>query len=67
MAQESRLNGRRILIVDDEPDILDSLEVFLPMCNVVKATSFEQAKCFLEEEFFDIAILDIMGLMGMHC
>ena len=64
MAQESRLNGKRILIVDDESDVLDTLESLLPMCNVVKALSFEQAKRLLEEEVFDIVILDIMGVDG---
>ncbi|MBW2030303.1 MAG: response regulator [Deltaproteobacteria bacterium] len=58
------LNDKRILIVDDEPDVLDTLEGLLPMCEVVKADSFERAKELLEDEYFDIAILDIMGVEG---
>jgi pyruvate,water dikinase len=58
------LHGKRILIVDDEPDILDVLEELLPMCDVVKATTFNQAEGLLETEVFDIAILDIMGVDG---
>ena len=41
------LVGKKILIVDDEPDILDSLSEFLDMCTVDKATDFESAKHLL--------------------
>lgn len=58
------LDGKRILIVDDERDILDTLEDLLSMCDVVKASAFDQAKRLLETEHFDIAILDIMGVNG---
>jgi len=58
------LNNKRILIVDDEPDVLDTLESLLPMCEVVKATSFDTAKDLLEREYFDMAVLDIMGVDG---
>ena len=58
------LDGKRVLIVDDEPDVLDALEDLLPMCHVVKATSFEEARRLLGDEAFDIAILDIMGVDG---
>jgi len=64
MAINGLLNNKKILIVDDEPDILDALEDLLPMCRVVKATRFEDAKRFLETEPFDLAILDIMGVNG---
>jgi len=58
------LNYKRVLIVDDEPDILESLEEIISMCDVVKAKTYEEAKYFLENEYFDIAILDIMGVNG---
>jgi DNA-binding NtrC family response regulator len=58
------LNHKRILIVDDEPDVLESLEELLPMCDVVKATNFEEAKDLLETQYFDMTILDIMGVDG---
>ena len=58
------VDHKRILIVDDEPDILESLEELLPMCDVVKATNFEEARDLLETQYFDIAILDIMGVDG---
>ncbi len=61
---KSPLDGKRVLAVDDEPDILETLEDLLPMCELVKASSFEQAKRLLETREFDIAILDIMGVGG---
>jgi DNA-binding NtrC family response regulator len=62
--EASRLEGKRVLIVDDEPDILETLEALLPMCHVAKASTFQDAQKLLETEYFDIAILDIMGVDG---
>ena len=44
MAETSLLDYKRVLIVDDEVDVLDTLEELLPMCDVVKAASFEEGK-----------------------
>jgi len=62
--EAQRLEGKRILIVDDEPDVLDTLAELLPMCRVTKASQYEQAREYLETRPFDIAILDIMGVNG---
>ena len=64
MSDTNLLDGKKILIVDDEPDVLEVLEEILPMCEVVKASSFDEAKKFLESDDFDMAILDIMGVDG---
>jgi DNA-binding NtrC family response regulator len=64
MVSRSLLDGKRILIVDDEPDVLETLEDLLSMCDTVKATSFNETKDLLERQYFDIAILDIMGVDG---
>jgi pyruvate,water dikinase len=58
------LHGKRILIVDDEEDILDTLEELLDMCKVVKASTFEEAREQMTPGRFDIVILDIMGVDG---
>jgi DNA-binding NtrC family response regulator len=63
-AKEDILKGKKVLIVDDEPDVLDTLEEMLDMCEVVKAASFEEAKRCLEKQRFDLAVLDIMGVRG---
>jgi DNA-binding NtrC family response regulator len=64
MSESSLLDGKKILAVDDEPDILEALEEILSMCEVVKASTFEEAKDLLESRDFDMAILDIMGVDG---
>ncbi|MFZ7111861.1 MAG: response regulator [Desulfatiglandales bacterium] len=64
MEERSLLNGKKILAVDDEPDILEFLEEHLNMCQIVKAASFTDAKNLLESQDFDAAILDIMGVNG---
>jgi len=58
------LKYKRVLIVDDEADVLETMEALLPMCDVVKAGTFKKAKEILEAEHVDIAILDIMGVDG---
>jgi DNA-binding NtrC family response regulator len=58
------LEGKTVLIVDDERDVLETLEDLLSMCEVVKASTFEEAKLALETQAFDIAVLDIMGVDG---
>jgi len=64
MSRESMLEGKRVLIVDDELDVLEILEELLKMCHVVKASDFAKAKELLDAQEFDIAILDIMGVDG---
>ncbi len=58
------LDGKKVLIVDDEPDVLETLEDLLSMCDVKTATIFDEAKELLENKYFDLAILDIMGVNG---
>ena len=66
MATNNLLKGKSVLIVDDEPDILDTLEDLLDTCLVVKASSYEEAKKHLETQTFDLAIFDIMGVDGFR-
>ena len=64
MTDVSLLKGKKILVVDDEPDILAVLEELLDMCEIVTAATFEEAKTLLESQKFDVAVLDIMGVDG---
>jgi len=62
----SLLKGKKVLLVDDESDVLETLEDLLSMCHVVKTSTFDEAKKCLENEVFDLAILDIMGVDGYN-
>ena len=64
MSDTDSLKGKKILIVDDEPDVLAVLEDLLEMCDLSKASTFDKAKELLESQSFDIAVLDIMGVDG---
>jgi DNA-binding response OmpR family regulator len=64
LEERNRLEGKRILIVDDEPDILVTLEGLLEECDIDTATDFRTAKALLDKAHFDAAILDIMGVRG---
>jgi CheY-like chemotaxis protein len=65
---QSVLDDKRILAVDDEPDVLDVLraEILLeaPECLFETATTFEQAIELLSSWSYDLLILDIMGVRG---
>jgi CheY-like chemotaxis protein len=65
---ESILNGKTILAVDDEPDVLSVLEEEIlgnaPKCKFEKATTYEEATKKLESQTYDVVILDIMGVRG---
>ncbi len=58
------LKGRTILVVDDEPDILETVEEILDMCVVHKAADQDTALEYIRKNRYDIAILDIMGVGG---
>lgn len=58
------LEDKRVLVVDDEPDILETLSELLYMCRVDTAGSFETAVENLKTHAYDAAILDIMGVRG---
>ena len=64
MEMEEQLKGKKILIVDDEPDVLEVLKEQLEMCIIDTAPNFETAKKFLDKNTYDVAILDIMGVRG---
>ena len=66
MNSKNILKGKRILIVDDEPDVLESLIELLDMCKIDTASSFEDGKRLMEDQSYALAILDIMGVRGFE-
>jgi DNA-binding response OmpR family regulator len=66
MTDESILRGKRILAVDDEPDVLELIKENLEDSKVVTAADFTRAKQLIETETFDLVILDIMGVNGFE-
>jgi CheY-like chemotaxis protein len=68
--KESILNGKRILAIDDEPDILAVLEEEIlevcPDCRVDKAFTYHTAEEMFRSQDYDVVILDIMGVRGFE-
>jgi hypothetical protein len=64
----SILDGKRILAVEDEPDVLTILEEEIlqacPNCKIDKATTYQEAVEMLGALTYDLVILDIMGVRG---
>ena len=62
------LSGKKILAVDDEPDVLTVLEEEImgacPKCKFDKATTYEKAAELIKSNSYDVVILDIMGVRG---
>lgn len=62
------LEGKSILAVDDEPDVLDVLEEEIKdacaSCSFDRATTYDEAIEKLKKNNYDIVILDIMGVRG---
>jgi len=64
MNKKGVLKDKVILAVDDEPDVLDTLEELLDMCLLHKAEDYETAHQHLLTFNYDAVILDIMGVRG---
>ena len=64
----SVLNHKRLLIVDDEPDVLEVIEEEIlqhsPDSKMDKASNYEDAAKFIKSYEYDLVILDIMGVRG---
>ena len=66
MTSDRLLKNKVILVVDDEPDVLDSIAEQLDMCRLYRAKDYEIAMQLLAGFKFDIVILDIMGVRGFE-
>lgn len=59
------LKGKTILAVDDEPDVLETIEELLDTCRIETAGNFDKAQQLLRTRRYDMVILDIMGVKGL--
>ena len=66
MTTESLLKDKVVLVVDDEPDVLETVAEELDMCLVHKAGDYDSAIQHLLSYTYDIVILDIMGVNGFE-
>lgn len=64
MKTDEIIRGKYVLAVDDEPDVLESLVELLDICKIDQASSFDEAKEMIEQNYYDVVILDIMGVDG---
>ncbi len=64
MFDESILDGRKFLAVDDEPDVLEVIKEGFPASLVMTAQDFDGGLELIRENVFDLVILDIMGVNG---
>ena len=66
MTSEEVLKGKVVLVVDDEPDVLETVREELSMCIVHKAGDYDTALQYLDSYTYDVVILDIMGVNGFE-
>lgn len=59
------LKGKRILVVDDEEDILETVVDMLEDAKVDTARDYRSASRKIKEGKYDLVILDIMGVSGL--
>lgn len=55
---------KRLLVVDDEQDVLEIVTEVLEDYEVVTASDFDSARKCIGHDDFDLVILDIMGVNG---
>ena len=61
----SLLKDLRILAVDDEEDILETIQEILDEAHIDTAREYQSASEKIKQERYDLAILDIMGVDGL--
>ncbi len=62
----SFLKGKHILAVDDEADVIETIEEILEEANVDVARDYDTASKKIAQTSYDLAILDIMGVNGIQ-
>ncbi|MCP3901865.1 MAG: response regulator, partial [Desulfobacteraceae bacterium] len=62
---DSFLKNRHILAVDDELDVLETIQEILDDANIDVAQDYKTASKKIHETQYELAILDIMGVNGI--
>ncbi|MCD4742304.1 MAG: response regulator [Desulfobacteraceae bacterium] len=62
---DSFLKNKHILAVDDECDVLETIQEILEEANIDVAQDYETASKKILETQYDLAVLDIMGVNGI--
>ena len=57
---------KKLLAVDDEPDALEVIKESFPSSIVMTAQDFDSGLKLINENIFDLVILDIMGVNGFE-
>ncbi len=66
MTDKDLLRDKVVLVVDDEPDVLETVADELDSSVVHKAKDFTTGKQYLLSYTYDVVILDIMGVNGFE-
>jgi len=66
MYDESRLDETKFLAMDDEPDVLDIIKEAFLSSIVMTAKDFDSGLKLINENIFDLVILDIIGVNGFE-
>ncbi|MBW1851505.1 MAG: universal stress protein [Deltaproteobacteria bacterium] len=64
LSEEGILDDKRVLVVDDELDVLETVSEILGMCRLHTASDYDTALKYLQKYMYDVVILDIMGVNG---
>ena len=60
------LKDKQVLVVDDEPDVLEVVTELLDTSQVHTAVDYDTALQSLKNDTYDIVVLDIMGVKGFE-
>ncbi len=66
MYDQNLLAEKKFLAVDDEPDVLEVIKEAFPSSIVMTAQDFDSGLKLINEDIFDLVILDIMGVNGFE-
>ena len=66
MISNPLLKDKIVLVVDDEPDILETVKEILSMCLIHEAQDYDHALQYILSYNYDVVILDIMGVNGFE-